>query len=126
MRCSGGGCARRDLVASRLALLVWCLPAVLIILGAFVPASRAALWIPSFAVMGSACLVNARRCGRLHCHITGPLFLLGAITSALDALGIAAVSWRLVLAVVTIGAASAYGLEWLRGKYIEASPPSVP
>jgi len=29
--------------------------------------------------MGGACLVNAVRCGRLHCYVTGPFFLLGAI-----------------------------------------------
>ncbi len=28
--------------------------------------------------MGIACLANAARCGRVHCYITGPLFLLAA------------------------------------------------
>lgn len=28
------------------------------------------------AVMGAACLVNAARCGRLHCYFTGPYFLM--------------------------------------------------
>ncbi len=31
------------------------------------------------AVMGVACLVNAARCGRLHCYLTGPYFLLLAV-----------------------------------------------
>ena len=28
--------------------------------------------------MGAACLANARRCGRTHCHLTGPFFLVMA------------------------------------------------
>src|SRR6266436_8298062 len=27
-------------------------------------------------IMGVGCLVNVSRCGRLHCYITGPVFLL--------------------------------------------------
>ena len=32
-------------------------------------------------VMGLACLVNAARCHRLHCYITGPYFLLLAVAA---------------------------------------------
>lgn len=38
-------------------------------------------WPLSLTVMGIACLVNARRCGRLHCYFTGPFFLFMAILS---------------------------------------------
>jgi hypothetical protein len=96
---------------------------MLVVAGALIPAARAALWIPSFAVMGLACVINARRCGRLHCHVTGPLFLLGAIATTLDALAIVAISWTLIFAVVAVGTVLAYGLEWLRGKYVETSVP---
>ena len=37
------------------------------------------IWIVALLWMGGACLVNAVRCGRLHCYVTGPFFLLGAI-----------------------------------------------
>jgi len=37
------------------------------------------LWIPALLVMGVGCLVNASRCGRLHCYFTGPVFTLGAV-----------------------------------------------
>jgi hypothetical protein len=37
---------------------------------------RLLLWIPAFFVMGVACLVNAARCARVHCYVTGPLSLL--------------------------------------------------
>jgi hypothetical protein len=31
--------------------------------------------------MGVACLLNAFRCGRIHCYLTGPFFILSAVTS---------------------------------------------
>lgn len=34
-------------------------------------------------VMGVACLVNAARCHRLHCYLTGPYFLLMALGAAM-------------------------------------------
>ena len=44
--------------------------------------------MPAFAVMGAGCLANAARCGRIHCYVTGPLFLLAAIFVAMSAFGI--------------------------------------
>ena len=38
--------------------------------------------------MGVACLVNARRCGRVHCHFTGPFLLVMALASLLFSLGV--------------------------------------
>jgi len=39
--------------------------------------------------MGIGCLLNARRCHRLHCYISGPAFFLGAATLAFFAAGVA-------------------------------------
>jgi hypothetical protein len=36
----------------------------------------------------NGCLVNASRCGRLHCYITGPIFLLAAIYVGLSTMSI--------------------------------------
>jgi hypothetical protein len=44
-----------------------------------------------FLWMATGCLLNAMRCHRLHCYISGPVFLLGAIFAAGTALGIVAV-----------------------------------
>ena len=44
-------------------------------------AARNASW------MGVACLLNARRCGRMRCHFTGPFFLAMAVASLLFSLG---------------------------------------
>jgi hypothetical protein len=42
---------------------------------------RGAIWAISMGVMAAACLVNALRCGRMHCYFTGPFFTLTALAS---------------------------------------------
>jgi hypothetical protein len=120
MSCPGNdtSCGDRDLVRTRGALLIWCLPAALVLLGVFWSDARAALWIPSLLVMGTACLLNARRCGRLHCHITGPLFLIAALVTLLDALAVVNIAWPWILIPTVAGTALGYGLEQVRGLYV--------
>jgi len=115
---ASGGCSRCDLLGGWWALLLWWLPAALILVGTLSSSLRPQLWVPSFAIMGIACLVNARGCGRVHCFVTGPLFLAASLASALDALSIVSISWRLVFVGAGAGTLLAYGLEWLRGRYI--------
>jgi hypothetical protein len=76
------------------------------------------LWVPALVVAGSACLANASRCGRLHCFITGPLFLLAAVATLTDAASVIAIDWRWIVVMVIGGLAIGYGFEWLRGKYV--------
>jgi len=52
--------------------------------------------------------------------VTGPLFLLGAVTTLLTASGVLVIDWLWILAAVIGGTAAGYGLEWLRGKYVGA------
>jgi len=60
----------------------WCLPALAFAVGFFVsPTARTVLWTLSLGFMGTLCLLNASRCGRVHCYFTGPFFILGAIAS---------------------------------------------
>ncbi len=111
MSCGERDRAPRDLVRSRAAWLLWLLPAALVVVGLVRVEARTALWVPAFGVMGVACLLNARRCGRLHCHITGPLFLLAAIATVIDGS-----AW---IAIATgAGTALAFGLERIRGLYV--------
>lgn len=118
MNCgSSKDCARHDLVRSRVAWLLWCLPAVAILIAAPSDAARPWVWIPSLLVMGTACLKNAGRCGRLHCRFTGPLFLLGAVATFLDRFGVVAMHWRWTLAGLIAGTILAFALEHLRGRY---------
>lgn len=53
------------------------------------PRAIALVWMVSFVWMALGCILNARRCHRLHCYISGPAFLLGAASLALFAAGIA-------------------------------------
>lgn len=92
MKCSAGEGSSRDLVRGWSAFVLWCIPTLLVLVGALVPPVRAVLWVPSFAIMGVACLVNARGCGRLHCFVTGPLFLLAGLATAFDPFAIMSAS----------------------------------
>ena len=40
-----------------------------------------------FAWMATGCILNARRCHRVHCYISGPVLLLGGAFAALVASG---------------------------------------
>ena len=53
------------------------------------PSARvvALIWGAAFVWMGVGCLLNARRCHRLHCYFSGPVLLLGAVTVGLLAFG---------------------------------------
>ena len=75
------------------------------------------LWVPAFVVMGVGCLANAARCGRTHCYVTGPLFLLAAVYVALSAFGIVALHPNLFLLVVFGACCLAMFAEIPLGKY---------
>jgi hypothetical protein len=70
----------------------WCLPLGIGVASTFLAISaRAAalVWLVSFLWMGTGCALNARRCRRLHCYISGPAFFLGAAALALSVAGVA-------------------------------------
>ena len=41
------------------------------------------IWSAALAWMGIGCLLNAQRCHRRHCYISGPIFFAGAAIAAL-------------------------------------------
>jgi hypothetical protein len=64
---------------------------------------RAVVWTVALIWMGSACILNAKQCGRTHCRYTGPYYL--AMIVPVIALGIIAsgtYAW-IALGVVIIG-----------------------
>ena len=73
--------------------------------------------------MGGACAVNAMRCGRIHCYVTGPFFLLMAVVALLYGIGVVpfgAKGWNLIGLTILVGAVALCCLpELILGKYRE-------
>ncbi len=97
-----------------------CLAALLVV-GFFWPEARTWLWTPALLVAGAACLVNASRCGRLHCYFTGPLYLLAAVATLLRGFEGVPLRWSWILYAVLGGSVLAYVPEWVRGKYVRSA-----
>lgn len=101
----------------------WALPIALGVSTNFwrVPLAQSALiWTVALAWMGTGCALNALRCGRRHCFISGPVLWLGAIAAGLVGFGVIsdpkalgeAVNSALVLAALSFLA------EWFWGVYV--------
>ena len=116
-------CSESDLLRGPVALVLWYIPGALVLIGVFWREGRAWLWTPALAVAGTACLVNASRCGRLHCYFTGPLWLLGAMATLLRAFSIVRVPWNWILYAVLGGGLLAFAPEWFRGRYVTCPSP---
>jgi len=93
-------------------VLAWWIPLAAIVVGLFVPGSlRTPVWVIALGSMGTACILNARRCNRTHCRYTGPYYLamivpVMALGAGLVTLGI--VGW-ISLVVIILGGS---GLIW--------------
>jgi len=114
VRCPTGG----DLTDTKLAWLVWGLPAALFLAGLLWAPSRVWLWVPSLLVAGTACLLNARGCARRHCFFTGPLYLLGAVATLVKAMGMITIGWSWIAIATLAGTAIAFTLEYAYGTYV--------
>jgi uncharacterized sodium:solute symporter family permease YidK len=95
----------------------------LVVVGFFNVDSRvqAVVWASALAVMGSACAVNAFRCGRLHCYFTAPFLFIMAVAALLlgfGPLGRSYAAWNVLGIVLFFGALTLIWLpERLFGKY---------
>ena len=107
-----------------LSFVLYWLPAIAIVASGFEDVSRGwrtGIWTGALSVMGTACIANAVRCGRMHCYLTGPFFLLMALGAFLYGVGViplGANGWNLIGITILIGAIVLSCLpELLFGKY---------
>ena len=114
----------RDWVGSRRSYVIaWGIPSAALVAGSlFEPQVRTMIWTAALTWMGIACIVNALRCGRLHCYLTGPFFLLMAgatLSHGLRIFWLGAHGWLwLALILVFVGGGLLWYLpERLFGKY---------
>lgn len=96
---------RADLVDDRrLYFLLWGVPRILLIASFRLNDSlKTAIWTGALTQMGTACLVNASGCRRLHCYFTGPFYMAGALASLLRGLGTIRLSWGAIGLAMLLG-----------------------
>ncbi len=95
----------RDWLASvHTSLLAWWLPYAAIVVGLLVPASvRVVIWVIALVWMGTACILNARRCNRTHCRYTGPYYLAMIVPVMVVGAGVISVGtlgWFCLVAII--------------------------
>jgi hypothetical protein len=98
----------RDWLRSpRTNLLAWWIPQSAIIAGLFVPApARTIIWIIALIWMGTACILNAKRCGRTHCRYTGPYYLAmiaPTVVIGSGVVGVGGYGWVVLACVILLG-----------------------
>jgi len=106
----------------RTSALAWWIPHAALAAGLVAPVPlRAAIWTISLIWMGTACLLNAKRCGRTHCRYTGPYYLI--MVGSVLALGFGIVSLNMlgwiVLGLLIVGGSKAiwWGTERAWGRF---------
>jgi hypothetical protein len=62
--------------------------------------------------LAAACFVNFSRNRTLHCGLTGPFFVLGAIAAGLIDAGVLKVDQAVLWGVVLVGVGLAFLIEW--------------
>jgi Ca2+/Na+ antiporter len=83
--------------------------------------ARVAVWIIALVWMGTACILNARRCGRTHCRYTGPFYFAMILPVMVLASGVAVMDFygwlAFALFIVCAGWIIWWGTEQAWGKF---------
>jgi hypothetical protein len=115
----------RDLLSDRFATIaMYWLPIAVVVASGFFSISngwRGAIWAAALITMGAGCILNAFRCGRVHCYATGPFFFIMAVIAVLCGLGITPVDargWNAIALITLAGGIALYYLpERFFGRY---------
>jgi hypothetical protein len=99
------------------AMCFWAMTFVLfygasLLLGRFWPAVQHYPDAVLLTALAAACLVNFRRNRTLHCGLTGPIFLLGAVAALVAEAGFWRVDQSALWCVVLTGVCLAFLIEW--------------
>ena len=86
-------------------LLAWWVPKAAIVAGLLWPVPiRAVSWTIALIWIGTACILNARRCNRTHCRYTGPYYLVMIVpVLALALTSAGTYAWMLLAALILGG-----------------------
>jgi len=98
----------KDFTSDRVtATLLWGIPHIVFIIGIFTnPDLRTILWSSALFIAGTACLINAYSCRRIHCYFTGPFYLLMSVLSLCYGIGIfqfGPFGWIWIGSIIVIG-----------------------
>ncbi len=107
---------------ARTSLLGWWIPLSAILASLFAPVPvRTATWIIALGWMGTACILNAKRCGRTHCRYTGPYYFAVIAPVVVAGSGLVSASvyaWLLLAGMILAGSAILWwATERIWGKY---------
>lgn len=110
---------RTDWASGLRGCLIWGIPAAVLVIS---PVQYFVIvWPIVLTFMGLACSLNARRCGRVHCYLTGPFFLLLALVGllyGLDVVPLGARGWSMLSIALVAGSVIFICVpEWLFGRY---------
>ena len=88
-------------------LLAWWIPQGTILAGLFAPVlGRTAIWTVALIWMGTACILNAKRCGRTHCRFTGPYYLtmlIPVLALGLGGISLGLYAWIVLGVAIILG-----------------------
>lgn len=117
-------CENSDLAASaRTFAVFWGIPMYAAVVATVLHhPSSTLVWAGALLWAGGACALNAYRCRRLHCYITGPLFLLAGAATVLSGFDIVSLPGRWILIAVVAGTCVAYSVELAFGKKYAGQP----